>query len=68
VTIYNDRGYVIRRLATRIAAGSGASFIWDGTSDDGGRLPSGLYIIMAESINPTGQSRRWKKVCAMVYR
>ena len=68
VTIYNDRGYVIRRLATRVAAGSGASFIWDGTSDDGGRLPSGLYIIMAESINPTGQSRRWKKVCAMVYR
>jgi len=68
VTIYNDRGYVIRSLATRVTAGAGASFIWDGTSDDGGRLPAGLYIIIAESINTTSQPRRWKKVCAMVYR
>jgi len=68
VTVFSDRGYIIRRLAERFAAGPGAVFIWDGTTDSGGRLPAGLYVIMAESINTAGESRRWKKVCALLYR
>lgn len=68
VTVFNDRGYIVRRLAERCAAGAGAQFIWDGTSDGGARLPAGLYMIMAESYNTDGASRRWKKVCALLYR
>ena len=68
VTVFSDRGYIVRHIAARFAAGPGASFIWDGTSDDGARLPAGLYMIMAESVNTTGKSRRWKKVCALLYR
>ena len=68
VTVFSDRGYIVRRLAERVVAGPGASFIWDGTSDGGGRLPAGLYMIMAESINAAGESQRWKKVCALLYR
>ena len=68
VTIFNDRGYVVRRLAERFAAGEGAQFIWDGTSDSGTRLPAGLYMIIAETFNTEGVTQRWKKVCAVVYR
>ena len=68
VTIFNDRGYAVRRLAERFAAGAGTQFIWDGTSDSGARLPAGLYMIMAESINTAGSSRRWKEVCAILYK
>lgn len=68
VTVFNDRGYPVRRLAERHVAGSGAQFIWDGTSDGGARLPAGLYMILAESFNATGSSRRWKEVCALLYR
>jgi len=68
VTVFNDRGYIVRRLAERHAAGAGAQFIWDGTSDSGARLPAGLYMIMAESFNAAGSSRRWKEVCALLYR
>ena len=68
VSIYSDRGYVVKHLATRSAAGAGTVFIWDGTSDDGAILQAGLYIILAESINTAGQPQRWKKVCAVVYR
>ncbi len=68
VTVFNDRGYPVRRLAERHAAGAGAQFIWDGTSDSGARLPAGLYLIMAESFNSAGSSRRWKEVCAVLYR
>lgn len=68
VTIFSDRGYPVRRLAERAAAGAGAQFVWDGLSDSGARLPSGLYMIIAESCSTSGESRRWKKVCALLYR
>ena len=68
VTVFNDRGYPVRRLAERQAAGAGAQFIWDGNSDSGARLPAGLYLITAESFNSAGSSRRWKEVCALLYR
>lgn len=68
VTVFNDRGQYVRRLAERFSGGAGATFIWDGTTDGGARLPAGLYMIMAESVNSSGQSRRWKKVCAVLYR
>ena len=68
VTIFNDRGYPVRRLAERVTADAGARFVWDGVSDSGARLPAGLYMIVAESFNTAGLSRRWKKVCALLYR
>lgn len=68
VTVFNDRGYAVRKLAERHAADAGAEFIWDGTSDKGARLPAGLYMILAESFNSTGESRRWKEACALLYR
>lgn len=68
VTVFSDRGYIVRRLADRFAAGTGARFIWDGTSDSGARLPAGLYMIKAESFNTDGKTHRWKGVCALLYR
>jgi len=68
VTIFSDRGYQVRRLAERVTADEGARFVWDGLSDTGARLPAGLYIVIAESFNTAGSSRRWKKVCALLYR
>lgn len=68
VTVFSDRGYIVRRLAERFAAGEGARFVWDGTSDAGARLPAGLYMIIAEAFNTEGQTARWKEVCALVYR
>lgn len=68
VTLFNDRGYPVRRLAERVTAGAGARFAWDGLSDSGARLPAGLYMIIAESYGTVGSTRRWKKVCALLYR
>lgn len=68
VTVFSDRGYPVRRLAERATAGAGTHFVWDGLSDSGSRLPAGLYMIIAESCSTSGVSRRWKKVCALLYR
>jgi len=68
VTLFSAGGYAVRHLAERFSAGEEALFVWDGTGDDGERLPAGLYMIMAQSYNSDGQTRRWKKVCALLYR
>lgn len=68
VTVFTDRGYPVRRLAEKVTADAGAQFVWDGVSDSGARLPAGLYMIIAESFNTAGSSRRWKKACALLYR
>lgn len=68
VSVFNERGYIVRSLARRFYAGHGALFIWDGTDDGGRLLPAGLYLVIAESYNPRGETRRWKKVCAVLYR
>ena len=68
VTVFNDRGYIVRRLANRFVAGEGARFIWDGTTDAGARLPAGLYMVIAEAFNAEGVSGRWKEICALLYR
>ncbi len=68
VTIYNERGYRVRRLAERSPAGTGGWFTWDGTDDAGGRLPAGLYMVVGEYFNGSGATGRWKKVCALLYR
>jgi hypothetical protein len=68
VTIFNSRGYPVRRLAERFFAGEEALIVWDGTGDDGRRLSAGLYLIVAESYNSRGQTWRRKEVCALLYR
>lgn len=68
VTVFNSRGYPVRRLAERLVAGDEALIVWDGTGDGGGRLSAGLYMIIAESYNSRGQTWRRKEVCALLYR
>jgi hypothetical protein len=68
VTVFNDRGFVVRKVAERFSAGAGARFVWDGTAESGARLPAGLYMIIAESFNSSGETRRWRETCALLYR
>ncbi len=68
VTVFNSRGYPVKRLAERLVAGEEALIVWDGTGDGGRRLSAGLYMIIAESYNSRGQTWRRKEVCALLYR
>jgi hypothetical protein len=45
--IYNLRGELVRRLESSVANASKIS--WDGASEDGHRMPSGLYFVRARS-------------------
>ena len=46
VTIFDETGSYVRRVAENYFAGDKASLVWDGTSDDGTLVDRGIYIFL----------------------
>ena len=66
VTVFDEAGRFVRKLADNLLAGPGASVIWDGTGPDGRLLDTGIYILLITSFDETGKTGRWKKVCTVI--
>ena len=54
VTIYNDRGQLIRRLTTNEVIGQTGRINWDGINDDGNLSDIGIYIVHVSLFNAEG--------------
>ena len=66
VTLFDETGSYIKRIAENMFAGNGASIVWDGTAEDGFLVNTGIYIILIELYNDKGKTRAWKKVCTVI--
>jgi hypothetical protein len=66
VMVFDETGRYVRKIASNLFAGNEASLIWDGTSDDGSMVDTGIYIILITLYNDTGKTARWKKVCSVI--
>jgi hypothetical protein len=66
LTVFDERGGLIRKIAQNLFAGTGASLVWDGTAADGSLVESGIYIILVQLYDEKGKTHSWKKVCAVV--
>jgi hypothetical protein len=66
VMVFDEAGNYVRKIATNLYAGAEASVIWDGTSDDGSLVNTGIYIILITLYDDTGKTERWKKVCTVI--
>ncbi len=66
VTVFDEAGRFVMKLADNLLAGPGASVIWDGTGHDGRLLDTGIYIFLIASFDETGKTGRWKKVCTVI--
>ena len=66
VTVFDESGNYVRKIATNLFAGAEASVIWDGTADDGSLVKTGIYIILITLYDDTGKTARWKKVCTVI--
>ena len=66
VTVFNETGGFIRRIAENMLAGSNATIVWDATCRNGSLVERGIYIILIELFNDKGKTRSWKKVCTVV--
>jgi len=66
VSVFDENGRIVRKLAENYLAGSQASLTWDGTAGDGSLLRRGIYIILISVYDDTGKSGKWKKVCTII--
>ena len=61
VTVFDETGNYVRKIATNLFAGPEASVIWDGTADDGSPVNTGIYIVFITLYDDTGKTDKWKK-------
>jgi hypothetical protein len=66
LTVFDEAGNYVRKIAANMLVGPGTSLIWDGTADDGSLVNTGIYIILIDLYNDTGKTERWKKVCTVI--
>ena len=66
VTVFDETGNYVKKIATNLLAGQEASLIWDGTTDDGSPVNTGIYIVLITLYDDTGKTDKWKKVCSVL--
>ncbi len=63
VSIWNSSGYEVRVLQENTNVAQSGFFTWDGTDENGQRLNSGIYIVVVEYFNESGESVAVRKTC-----
>ena len=54
VTIYDDKGRIIKNLFSNELMGSSGSFSWDGTTNEGVKASIGVYVMLFEAFSTDG--------------
>lgn len=54
IKIFDVRGREVRRLINNVHSGFTGEVLWDGTSDSGRQLPTGVYIVYLEALGEGG--------------
>jgi hypothetical protein len=68
VTIFDESGNYVRKIAENMYVGSEASLVWDGSGEDGSIVSTGIYIVFITMFDDSGKTNRWKKVCTVIRR
>ncbi|MGI8892237.1 MAG: gliding motility-associated C-terminal domain-containing protein, partial [Bacteroidia bacterium] len=69
VTIYDSRGRLVRRLTQNVLLGTSENTIsWDGINEKNEKAPVGVYIVLAEAFNATGETKKLKKTVVLATR
>jgi hypothetical protein len=55
IRVYDSNGRAIRELATNELLSTEGVFTWDGTTDKGEKARIGMYVILFEAFNDSGQ-------------
>ncbi len=68
VSIYNERGFMVRELVNNELAGTRGNWRWDGLGDAMQPLPMGHYILLAECFHVDGRRERKKLLVVLAHR
>lgn len=63
--VFDATGHAVCVLANNVLCGTEASFRWDGLDDNRNRLPSGMYVVIAQYWDVQGKAGRKRKVVSI---
>ena len=66
VTVFDENGILVRKLAENQLAGLNNSISWDSTYGNGSLVQRGIYIIYISVFDEKGNRETWKKVCTVL--
>jgi hypothetical protein len=66
VTVFDETGSYVKKIANNLLAGQEATVIWNGTAEDEKLVGTGIYIILISVFDESGRVQNWKKVCTVV--
>jgi hypothetical protein len=66
VTVFDETGSFVKRIADDLLAGQQATVIWNGTAEDEKLVNTGIYIILISVFDESGRVQNWKKVCTVI--
>lgn len=65
ITIFNERGQEIRRLAKNEILGIQGFYKWNGMTENAEKAPLGIYVVFIELFNLDGDVQKIKKTCVV---
>lgn len=65
IRIYDSEGRPVREIVQGELLPASGSFKWDGTNDDGIAARMGIYVVLAELVEPGGTVIRFKEDCVL---
>jgi hypothetical protein len=66
VTVFDETGRYVRKVANNLLAGPVTTIFWDGTSADNSLVSSGIYVILITLFDESGKTNQWKKACSVI--
>lgn len=63
--VFDVNGNAVNLLANNVLCGTEAAFRWDGLDDNRNRLPTGMYVVIAQYWNAQGKLGRKRKVVSI---
>ncbi len=66
--VFDMSGRRVRHLLKNQLLGAEGLFTWDGLDDNGGPLPQGVYVLLAEIFNTAGRTKRFRRALVLARR
>tara|TARA_B100001250_G_scaffold208643_1_gene179091 strand:- start:10328 stop:12625 length:2298 start_codon:yes stop_codon:yes gene_type:complete len=65
IKVFDDEGRFVKKLLSNKMIGNSGDVIWDGTSEGGLQLNTGMYIIWVEVFSINGNVERFKEIIVL---
>ncbi|WP_026896853.1 lamin tail domain-containing protein [Daejeonella oryzae] len=65
ISIYNDKGELIKKLANNLTLAAKGLFQWNGLNESSQLSPVGIYLIYAEFFNLEGAFKKYRRTCVL---